>query len=61
MRVPTDVQGSEGIKPVFVDQMDAVMDGARRAFSVRLAENIELPRDALEGGLVDRFEDAIRF
>ena len=38
VRALTDAQGSEGIKPVFVDQMDAVMYGARRAFSVRLAE-----------------------
>ena len=39
-RAPTDAQGSEGIKSVFDGQMDAVMDGARRAFSfsVRLAE-----------------------
>ena len=35
---PTDTQGSEGMKPVFVNQTDAVMYGARRTFSVRLAE-----------------------
>ena len=33
-------EGSEGIKSVFVDQMN----GARRTFGVRLAENVEFPR-----------------
>ena len=41
VRAPTDGQGSEGIKPVFVDQMNAAMDGARRAF----VERFEQPED----------------
>ena len=56
VRAPTNAQGSGGGKSVLVDQMD----GARRTFSVWLAENIELPRDALDEGLIDRFEDTIR-
>ena len=56
VRAPTNVQGSEGGKLVLVDQMD----GARRTFSVWLAENIELPRDTLDEGLIDCFEDTIR-
>ena len=44
VRAPTNVQGSRGGKSAFVNQMD----GARRAFRVRLAENIELPRDGLD-------------
>ena len=42
VRAPTDVQGSRGGKSAFVGQMD----GARRTFRVRLAENIELRRDS---------------
>ena len=56
VRAPTNAQGSGGGKSVFVDQVD----GARRAFSVRLTENIELPRDTLDEGLIDCFEDTIR-
>ena len=42
VRAPTNVQGSRGGKSAFVGQMD----GAKRALSVRLAENIGLPRDS---------------
>ena len=61
VRAPTDAQGSEGIKPVLIDQMDAVMDGARRAFSVRLTKNTELPRDTLDEGLVDLLKTLYEF
>ena len=56
VRSPTNAHGSGTGKSAFVDQMD----GARRAFSVRLAENIKLPRDTLDEGLIDRFEDTVR-
>ena len=56
VRAPTNARGSGGEKSAFVDETD----GASRTFSVRLAENIELPRDTLDEGMVDRCEYAVR-
>ena len=35
------------------------IDSARRTFGVQLAENIKLPRDTLDDGLISRFEDTV--
>ena len=58
-RAPTNAQGSGSDKPEFLDQAN----DAGRAFSFgdRLAENIELPRGALDEGPIDRLEDTYEF
>ena len=56
VRALTNTQSSGDRKSAFVDQID----GARRTFGVRLAENIELPRDTLGEELIGRFEDTVR-
>ena len=56
VRTPTNAQCSGDGISAFVDQTDV----AKRTLSVRLAENIELPRDTFDEGLTDRFEDTVR-
>ena len=56
VRTPTNARCSGDRKSAFVDQTDV----SKRTLSVRLAENIELPRDTFDEGLIHRFEDTVQ-
>jgi hypothetical protein len=56
VRAPTNAQGSGG-KTSIRDSQGVII---RRTFGVRLTEDIELARDAVNEGLIDGFEETVR-
>ena len=56
VRAPTSAEGSGDKVSVYVGQAERVA----RTFSVWFTEDIELSRDTVDEGLIDRFEETVR-